>query len=203
MSWKNEKLYFDQESYFSDLLENLSSAQNSVEVETYIFVPDDKIGQKVSTKLKEVANRGVSVRVLVDAIGSFFWAQELTETFSDSKVELKFFRSFWWQWWRIDLLFRKLAFLNQRLHRKTCLIDSKTLFMGSFNVTDKKSRETGARIEAENLTELKESFNKLWKRRWYFVRHHFSQVSTVLRFNESRRVRRFFNRDLANRISQA
>jgi cardiolipin synthase len=203
MNWKDEKLYFDEESYFSNLIANLDTAQTSVELETYIFVPDDKIGQAVSSKLKEISKRGVAVRVLVDAIGSFFWAQGISETFSDSKVELKFFRSFWWQWWRVDLLFRKFSFLNQRLHRKTCLIDGKTLFIGSFNINHKESRETGASLEAENLTELKESFNKLWKRRWYFVRHHFSQVSTVLRFNESRRVRRFFNRDLAQRISQA
>jgi cardiolipin synthase A/B len=199
MKWRSEKLFFDQESYFANILSSLDSAQISVELESYIFVPQDPIGQQVVEKLVEVAERGVKVRVLIDAIGSIFWQEEIIVAFSGTKVEYRFFRGIWWRWWRLDMLIRKLKFLNQRLHRKIVLIDNKILFLGSFNITDKASRETGVQIASDHFSELQQSFFKIWRKRWHFRRPRF-HISLLLRFNEGPKVRRIFNRDLAKRI---
>ncbi len=65
-----EWLYTGNE-IFPAMLAAISAAQESVQLETYIY-RDDKIGRQFLEAMLAAAQRGVRVRVLVDAAGSWF-----------------------------------------------------------------------------------------------------------------------------------
>ena len=70
--WDSEVLFTDGDEFFAAVIERIRTAQRSVELESYIF-NDDELGRLVIDELCDAAGRGVSVRVVVDGIGSPMW----------------------------------------------------------------------------------------------------------------------------------
>lgn len=65
------KLLVDGKEAFDAVLNAINYAADSIHVQTYIW-KDDRIGKKVTAKLKKAAGRGVKVTVSKDALGTFF-----------------------------------------------------------------------------------------------------------------------------------
>ncbi|OFZ19358.1 MAG: hypothetical protein A2Z20_01865 [Bdellovibrionales bacterium RBG_16_40_8] len=178
-----EKVYYQKDHYFSDLLESIKAANQSVEFETYIF-ENDELGQKVIQALIMAAARGASVQVTVDGVGSLYWIGNLIALFQESRVKFQVYHPFLfyhftsWRLLRLDRMVRAFSQLNKRLHRKICLIDNTTAFVGSFNVTNKENRDTGVMIRGEDSLAL-------------------------LRHNKTRKLRLMYNNDLAIRLRSA
>lgn len=57
------------EAYFTALIAAIDAARREVVIETYIFEADGA-GQNISAALQRAAQRGVSVRVITDGIGT-------------------------------------------------------------------------------------------------------------------------------------
>jgi cardiolipin synthase len=193
-SWSEESLYFDKETYFGALFEALASARHSIEMETYIFEPDPT-GLRVLDALRAAARRGVRVRLVADGVGSWFWIGILREALRDSGVEFRVYHP-------VSLFRLAFARLNRRLHRKVCILDGKTVFMGSFNVTHRHHRDTGVRLIGPAVRELVEAFRILWEERFPTRKLPLHEPARI-RLNLTRRLRIRWNRELVRRIHEA
>jgi cardiolipin synthase len=113
------------------MLAAIIGAHNSVLFETYIFA-DDEIGQRFATALINAAQRGVDVRLHIDAAGSLFWhPHELTHRMRLGGVRVRWFHRWSWrQPWRY----------NRRNHRKMLVVDRQRVFLGGFNMHREYSR---------------------------------------------------------------
>ncbi len=212
-NWKTEKIYYQHQSYFDDLVQSIQQAKKSIELETYIF-DCDVIGQMILNELKLASDRGVQVRVLVDGFGAFFEISKIHLILSGSPVQFKVFHPFLFpvftqfKWLRVDLILKLLSHWNRRLHRKICLIDEQILFLGSFNITNNLNRETGARVTGPTVLEMRKAFEIVWdgadKMRLKYSKLSFKfDSSSLLRLNFSRKVRQSNRKNLCQKMVSA
>jgi cardiolipin synthase len=113
--------------FFPRLNSAIESARDTVHLETYIFELD-AVGEQVAASLVGAAQRGVRVRLLVDAFGSDRTIPLLRERMRAGGVEMRVFRP--GLWWRLE---RRLL---RRLHRKIAVIDDRLAFVGGINIID-------------------------------------------------------------------
>ena len=106
-----------------------AKAHTSIWLETYIF-HDDALALDLAAALVDAAQRGVQVRVMVDGLGSARSVPRLDALFAGSGVEFMVYRP--WRRW-LDLIQRGHW---RRLHRKVCVVDGETAFIGGINLID-------------------------------------------------------------------
>ncbi len=114
--------------FFPALIASLDQARYTAHLETYIFDPTAS-GAEVAQALERAAQRGVSVRVMVDGFGTPAWPAEWEARFKSAGVQ--------------TLVFEPIVRLGffipsqwRRLHRKLCVIDGEVAFCGGVNVLD-------------------------------------------------------------------
>ncbi|MDP5273944.1 cardiolipin synthase [Chengkuizengella axinellae] len=155
-------IFNDGEDKFSALFEDIRAAKHEINIQYYIIQPDS-LGKKLRDELIIKAKEGVKVRVLYDEIGS----KRIKSTFfkelvsSGGEVEV-FFPSF------LKLInFR----INNRNHRKLCIIDGKVAYIGGFNVgneylgQNKKFgywRDTHLKVKGESVNHIQGRFVLDW-----------------------------------------
>ena len=124
-------LYNEGDDLYDAMLAAIALAQHSVLLETYIF-SDDEVGQRFATTLIEAAQRGLDVRLHIDAAGSLFWhSRILAQRMQQGGVRLHWFHRWsWHQPWRY----------NRRNHRKMLVVDRWWVFLGGFNIHRENSR---------------------------------------------------------------
>ena len=105
------------------MLEAISGAQRSVELEMYIF-GDDQTGRAFLAALTGAARNGVRVRVLVDSYGSLNLSGDFFDSLKMSGGQVKFFNPL------------RFSRFGVRDHRKLLLCDEKTVFIGGANLSD-------------------------------------------------------------------
>jgi len=124
----NDLQLFGHGSDFTTLLiADIDSATDSIHLLTYIFLPDD-VGQAVTTALIKAAQRGVSVRLLVDAVGSkLLLRSPLRQILLDGGVHLH-------EMLPASPLRIAFARIDLRNHRKLVVIDNTVGWAGSRNI---------------------------------------------------------------------
>jgi cardiolipin synthase A/B len=212
-----EIVFSQADEYFSALLQDIAQASSSINLETYIF-DFDSLGKQVAEHLTAASRRGVTVRLMVDGVGSSSWDSRMTQQLEQAGIQVRIFRPLpWkisqWKWVRPHLsVMAKLQHLwgviKRRNHRKICLIDGRIAWVGSFNVSmnhfpaaqgGKGWRDTAVRLEGINVDELQHAFNSAWvDDSSLFQRKIFS--APQFRFNYIRRRR--LRRDLLLRIAR-
>lgn len=119
--------------FFPELLRACESARSEIVLETYIFAEDDT-GIEVIAALRRAVARGVSVKVITDWIGTGPQTCEaLREAFAAAGVQYRVFNP----WFR-----RGLA----RTHRKICVVDADTAFLGGLNINDDLLSDDGSQV---------------------------------------------------------
>ena len=143
---------------FPGMLAAMEAAQKSIRLETYIYT-DGKLGRQFREALLAAARRGVRVRVLVDAAGSWFLPNTFFQPLVDAGAEVRRFNPL--HLWRFGV----------RDHRKLLICDETTIFIGGFNVADEYDGDgvtcgwcdLGVRVENPTLArELTGSFEELF-----------------------------------------
>jgi cardiolipin synthase len=143
---------------FPAMLTAIGAARESIQLETYIFA-DGKLGQQVLSALLAAAQRGVRVRVLVDAAGSWFLPNLFFDPLIAAGAEVRRFNPL--HLWRFGV----------RDHRKLLVCDASVIFIGGFNVADEYDGDgvtcgwcdLGVRLENPTLAqELAASFEELF-----------------------------------------
>ena len=177
------QLYFNPGEYFDGLIDDIDNARHCIYMETYIFKLDDA-GNRVLDALQRAVNRGLRLQLLIDGIGSYYDAAEIAESLSSANSEVRIFHPLPWDFalYRRALtaehwysqVFHLVAELNHRNHRKLCLIDEQSAWLGSFNITadHENSRselvndfwhDTGLRVTGTLVKSLVDNFNQVWQ----------------------------------------
>lgn len=116
------------EALFAALIEAMDAAQQSVHLETYIF-HFQGAPLAVAEALERAARRGLTVRLVVDGVGTGplppLWAQR----FEAAGVQVTVYAPLG----RLGLL---VPSRWRRLHRKLCVVDGRTGFCGGINLLD-------------------------------------------------------------------
>lgn len=115
--------------FFSALVAAVDCSEESIWLESYIF--DTAFGaEAVCQALMRAAQRGVTVRLLLDGVGSGTLQGTVQEQrLRDAGVQLRYFAPPG----RLGLLLPKFW---RRLHRKLCVIDGQMAFCGGINILD-------------------------------------------------------------------
>ncbi len=121
----NMDLLIDGDATFRSIFEAIDAAQNYILVQFYI-VRDDDLGLDLQDKLIAAAARGVHVRFLTDAVGSYSLPRTYYEDLQDAGIDVVI---------PSEQRGPKFRFqLNYRNHRKTVIIDGNVGFIGGHNV---------------------------------------------------------------------
>ena len=147
------------EEALTRMVRELYEAKSSIRLETYIFHAGP-VADQFREALVLACQRGVKVRLLIDALGSI----SLPTVFWDPLV--KFGGQFVWF---NPLSLRRWSY---RDHRKMLIIDDRIAFIGGFNIADEYKgdgvnygwRDLGLRITGPAVRELAESFDAFFAR---------------------------------------
>ena len=123
------RLIPDSVDAYNDVIASLSKAKKSIYISTYVYA-NDVTGEAISALLSKKAQEGVSVYLLLDAMGSlgvYLWQKPLSKM-RKSGVKVEFFQS--------GLLRPVKNRINLRNHRKMFIIDHEILLSGGMNISD-------------------------------------------------------------------
>jgi len=112
----------DGESAYPAMLEAIGQAQTSINLSSYIFDADG-IGAEFVRHLKDAAERGVQVRVIIDALGEKYSRVSPFKLLVHSAVHIVRY-----------LPLSDGAHINLRNHRKLLIIDGRQAFTGGMNI---------------------------------------------------------------------
>ncbi len=119
------ELLIDGEATFKSIFQAIDQAKKYVLIQFYI-IRDDELGMELQDKLITAAKRGVHVRFMTDAVGSYGLPTEYLDTLREGGVDVADPREQRGPNFRFQL--------NYRNHRKTVVIDGETGFIGGHNV---------------------------------------------------------------------
>ena len=147
---------------FPEMLAAIASAQKSISLATYIF-DNDKSGKQFAEALGRAVERGVQVRVLIDAAGVRYSWPPITHKLKHRGVNVARFLPSLAPW--------RVATINLRNHRKSLVVDGRLAFTGGINIRHgnvlrdaPKSpvQDLHFRVEGPVVTQLQEAFANDW-----------------------------------------
>jgi cardiolipin synthase len=145
---------------FPPMLDAIEKARHRINFETYVF-KDEEIGERFLQALERAAGRGVTVRMVIDPIGSIL-SQENQDRLKKAGVNLVWFN---------PLRFWSLEETNYRTHRKVLAVDGDVAFVGGMGVADQwlgnaedpdHWRDTQFQVTGPAVRALDASFYENW-----------------------------------------
>jgi cardiolipin synthase len=144
---------------FPEMLAAIDAAKRSVCLEIYIF-QDSPIGVRFREALIRACQRGAKVRVLVDAVGSYFLPGTFWDSLRRAGGEVRQFN---------PVTLKRLIIRN---HRKLLVCDGRVAFVGGFNIATEYEGDgvksgwcdVGMKIEGELVAHLELSFEAMFAR---------------------------------------
>lgn len=118
---------------YGEMLAAIARAKRSILLETYIF-DRDRIGTRFATTLIEAVQRGVEVRVLIDAVGARYSVPSILGMLRDGGVAVEVFNG-------NVIMGLRLPYANLRTHRKIMIVDGTVAFTGGINIREGFSAE--------------------------------------------------------------
>jgi len=143
---------------FPAMFAAMERAVTSLSFEMYI-IADDETGRELREYLVKAAARGVQVRVLVDAWGSWNLPDSFWDQLRDAGGSVRWFRPL------------SKGLLPFRNHRKLLLIDDTLAFIGGMNISNEYFRganhepawrDNGLEIQGPEVAGLRRSFSRMW-----------------------------------------
>jgi len=114
-------------AFFDVLLRSIASARHTVHFETFLW-KDGELGSRVAAALAERARAGVTVRVLLDAVG----CKQVRKGDTGGSLQAAGCRLGFFHARRL----RHIGMLNDRNHRKLVVIDGREAFVGGHCIVD-------------------------------------------------------------------
>ncbi|MBB4221457.1 cardiolipin synthase [Variovorax guangxiensis] len=147
---------------FDAIFDAVRAARNHIHLEYYIFEPD-RIGTALRDLLIERAKEGVTVRLLIDALGSKRIGRKFMAPMLDAGVKVALFHDT-----KIGRRLRPVT--NYRTHRKIVVCDGRVGFTGGVNITDEEDKRTNPdayhdvhlRVEGSAVRWLQTTFLEDW-----------------------------------------
>ncbi len=147
---------------YPDMLAAIEGAQRSVTLATYIFA-HDPIGRNFLGALQKAVERGVEVRVLIDAVGARYSWPTILRPLHRARIPTAEFLPT-----RLPL---RMQYANLRNHRKLMVVDGTIGFTGGMNIREAHVLSRGHRrpiqdlhfrLEGPVVTHLQEAFIVDW-----------------------------------------
>jgi cardiolipin synthase A/B len=144
---------------FPAMTSAIRQAQKTVNLETYIFQPDEA-GRQFAEAMIEAAQRGVEVRLLIDA-----WGSKLGDL--QDRIEKAGIR---WRKYRPIRLFT-IYKVGKRTHRKILVVDGKMAFTGGLGISKQwlgnarnasEWRDTQVRVTGPVVDQMQAVFAEDW-----------------------------------------
>jgi cardiolipin synthase len=150
------------ERVYPVMLEAIDGARRTVALSTYIL-EDDHAGRQFGDALIRADERGVEVRVLLDAVGSRTGGHRILHNLNRGRIRSGIFLP----------AFAARGFLNTNLrnHRKLLVVDGETAFTGGMNISDEyrlgaEDRrvidDTHFLVEGPVVADLQQTFVEDW-----------------------------------------
>ncbi len=144
---------------FPGMLAAIDAAKKSVCLEIYVF-QDSPLGIRFREALVRACRRGASVRVLVDAVGSYSLPGTFWDSLRSAGGEIRQFN---------PVTLKRLIIRN---HRKLLVCDGRVAFVGGFNIAPEYEGDgvksgwcdVGLKIEGELVAQLALSFDEMFAR---------------------------------------
>lgn len=114
------------DAVYGAMLEAIAAARRSVLLESYIF-DRDPIGLRFADALIAAAKRGVSVRVVIDAVGARYSVPSIVGYLRQGGVPTAVFNG-------NIIMGLRLPYANLRTHRKIMVVDGAVAFAGGMNI---------------------------------------------------------------------
>ncbi len=156
-------LYADGNLLYKDLFEDMRMASHHIH-SLFYMVRDDHASKEFLSILKDKADQGLEVRLLLDYFGSFDVKKETIKELKQHGIEVE--------------VYHKPAFpffffsINQRNHRKITVVDGKIGYVGGFNIGKEYLgqdpefgvwRDYHLKLEGEGVQDLQSQFIQNWE----------------------------------------
>jgi len=150
------------DAFYPRMLEAIAAARVSITIEAYIYWAGE-VGQIFARALAERAEAGVTVKILLDAIGSASIGKEILSTLEDSGCQVAWYNPIHWY---------TLGRFNNRTHRKSLVVDGHIAFTGGAGIADHwrgnargphEWRDMQVRVEGPAVTPLQAGFAHNWQ----------------------------------------
>jgi cardiolipin synthase A/B len=155
------KVLNNGDQFYPAMLRDIELAERSITIEAYIYWAGD-IGITFAKALAAAAQRGVKVKILLDAVGSQSIGNEILKILEDAGCHLA---------WYNPIRITRLRRINNRTHRKSLLIDGWVGYTGGAGIADhwtghaqddKHWRDLQIRIEGPAVRPLQSGFAHNW-----------------------------------------
>jgi len=166
------KLLRNGAEYFPALEAAIENATTEIYLQTYIYEAD-ATGRRIGQALKQAAQRGVNVNLLLDGFGCKELSKDYVQELETASVQVMFYRP------KISPWTLKKSRLR-RLHRKVAIIDNTVAFVGGINIIDDYDVphnsppriDYAVQIQGPLLATIATSVHSLWRRiTWAHFRH--------------------------------
>ncbi len=150
------------DAFYPRMLEAIAEARVSITIEAYIYWAGD-VGVEFARALAGRAEAGITVKILLDAIGSSSIGKEILHTLEDSGCQVAWYNPIHWY---------TLGRFNNRTHRKSLIIDGSIAFTGGAGIADHwrgdargphEWRDMQVRLEGPAVTPLQAGFAHNWQ----------------------------------------
>jgi cardiolipin synthase len=149
------------EAFYEAELRAIQGARRNINLEAYIF-ERGKIGDRFVRALAERARAGVTVKLVLDAIGCLTTRKSYFHELIAAGGQVQWYQPLrWYDWTRI----------NHRTHRELLVIDAETGFIGGAGIADQwlvsrpgrlRWRDTVLRVEGRIVASLQATFAENW-----------------------------------------
>ena len=155
-------LLVDGEIIFDAIFDAIDSAQSYVCAQFYTIV-DDRLGRAFAERLIEASDRGVTVYLIFDGVGSYGLPNRYLQRLTDAGIRVVDPHKARGPTFRLQINFRN--------HRKTVIIDGQRGFLGGSNVSDRYMgrdhrigdwRDTQLSLHGPMVSELQLAFVEDW-----------------------------------------
>lgn len=156
------KVLYNGEQAYPAMLEAIRSAKDFIFLCSYIFNAD-RTGRLFVKELAAATERGVDVRVMIDAFGQYYALAKVRNLLKRSKVKFAIF---------MPPSLARSCYLNMRNHRKILVVDNCIGFTGGMNICDKhlakiknnarRAIDLHFRFEGPICNQLRDAFLEDW-----------------------------------------
>lgn len=200
------------DEYYDLIVDEINQAQVEIQMESYIF-EFDPIGKRILMALAEARLRKVTVRLMIDGIGSLTAIGAIRNYCETHGIEFRVYRALPYIGSILKHFTRFLKATNRRNHRKIVVIDKTKAFVASYNVSRVHSeKESGALawkdlavlVTGPEVAKISSLANAYWLRfPFSLMRRHKRVNFTRVRSTHSMASRRLAKQQLIEKMQSA
>ena len=149
------------DEFYPAMLADIARAEHSITIEAYIYWSGE-IGRAFANALADRARAGVTVKILLDAIGSSNIGDDIVKPLEDAGCQIAWYNPIRWY---------TLGRFNHRTHRKSLIVDGRVAYTGGAGIADDwvgnaqdydHWRDIQVRLEGPAVTPLQTGFSQNW-----------------------------------------